>query len=100
VNYARAPFLYGCMHAQNHGGPFPASGHPAFTAVGIPASLMRFGALRCYDNVREHRLPPILRDSQAPATGGGGGARGFAQRLIDGEYTTRDITATGTKSRL
>ena len=25
--------------AMNHGGPFPATGHPGFTAVGIPASL-------------------------------------------------------------
>ncbi len=23
--------------AMNHGGPFPATGHPGFTAVGIPA---------------------------------------------------------------
>jgi 2,5-dioxopentanoate dehydrogenase len=28
--------------AMNHGGPFPATGHPGFTAVGIPASLRRF----------------------------------------------------------
>ena len=33
-----------------------------FTAVGIPASLRRFAALQCYDNVRPHRLPPQLRD--------------------------------------
>ncbi len=38
--------------AMNHGGPFPATGHPGFTAVGIPASLRRFGMLCCYDNVR------------------------------------------------
>ena len=25
--------------AMNHGGPYPATGHPGFTAVGIPASL-------------------------------------------------------------
>ena len=45
-----------------HGGPFPAGGHPGFTAVGIPASLRRFGALKCYDNVRPSRLPDSLRD--------------------------------------
>src|SRR5262249_3844030 len=39
--------------AMNHGGPFPATGHPGFTAVGIPAALRRFAALHCYDNVRE-----------------------------------------------
>ena len=48
--------------AMNHGGPFPASGHAGFTAVGIPAALRRFTALHCYDNVRPHRLPAELRD--------------------------------------
>jgi alpha-ketoglutaric semialdehyde dehydrogenase len=43
--------------AMNHGGPFPATGHPGFTAVGIPASIQRFTALHCYDNVRPGRLP-------------------------------------------
>ncbi|HUG91972.1 MAG TPA: aldehyde dehydrogenase family protein, partial [Planctomycetaceae bacterium] len=47
--------------AMNHGGPFPATGHPGFTAVGIPASLRRFAMLCCYDNVRAHRLPAALR---------------------------------------
>lgn len=47
--------------AMNHGGPFPATGHPGFTAVGIPASIRRFTALHCYDNVRPDRLPPALR---------------------------------------
>ena len=28
--------------AMNHGGPFPATGHPGFTAVGLPASIQRF----------------------------------------------------------
>lgn len=48
--------------AMNHGGPYPATGHPGFTAVGIPASLRRFAILQCYDGVRPHRLPPALRD--------------------------------------
>ncbi len=48
--------------AMNHGGPFPSTGHPGFTAVGIPRSMLRFGALHCYDAVREERLPPALRD--------------------------------------
>jgi NADP-dependent aldehyde dehydrogenase len=51
--------------AMNHGGPFPATGHPGFTAVGLPASIQRFAALHCYDNVALHRLPPALRP---PAT--------------------------------
>jgi alpha-ketoglutaric semialdehyde dehydrogenase len=48
--------------AMNHGGPYPATGHPGFTAVGIPASLRRFAMLQCFDNVRPHRLPVALRD--------------------------------------
>lgn len=47
--------------AMNHGGPYPATGHPGFTAVGIPAPLRRFAMLHCYDNVRPHRLPEALR---------------------------------------
>jgi 2,5-dioxopentanoate dehydrogenase len=47
--------------AMNHGGPFPATGHPRFTAVGLPASIERFVALHCYDNVRPNRLPPALQ---------------------------------------
>jgi NADP-dependent aldehyde dehydrogenase len=64
--------------AMNHGGPFPATGHPGFTAVGIPASLRRFAALHSYDNVRPHRLPPILRD-ESP--------NGRVWRLVDGQWT-------------
>lgn len=62
--------------AMNHGGPYPSTGHPGFTAVGIPASIHRFTALHCYDNVRSDRLPEILRDDYA----------GSAQRLIDGVW--------------
>lgn len=47
--------------AMNHGGPYPATGHPGFTAVGIPTSIPRFAALYCYDNVRPHRLPKDLQ---------------------------------------
>jgi NADP-dependent aldehyde dehydrogenase len=49
--------------SMNHGGPYPATGHPGFTAVGIPAAIHRFAMLACYDEVREHRLPEELRDT-------------------------------------
>ncbi|GAB5559609.1 MAG: aldehyde dehydrogenase family protein [Synoicihabitans sp.] len=68
--------------AMVHGGPFPAGGHPGFTAVGIPASLRRFGALKCYDNVRSHRLPASLRD-QNPT--------GQLWRYIDRTWTQSDV---------
>ena len=51
--------------AMNHGGPYPATGHPGFTAVGIPASIRRFALLQCYDAVRPDRLPDLLRDENS-----------------------------------
>ncbi|MBL8849664.1 MAG: aldehyde dehydrogenase family protein [Planctomycetaceae bacterium] len=67
--------------AMNHGGPYPATGHSGFTAVGIPASLRRFAMLQCYDGVRSARLPPLLQDQNT--TG--------AWRLIDGAWTQASI---------
>jgi len=67
--------------AMNHGGPYPATGHAGFTAVGIPGSMRRFAMLACYDNVRQARLPEILRDP-SPA--------GRPMRLIDGQWTRDD----------
>ena len=64
--------------SMNHGGPYPATGHPGFTSVGIPASLRRFAMLECYDNVREERLPAELRD-ESPFND--------LWRLIDGQWT-------------
>jgi NADP-dependent aldehyde dehydrogenase len=68
--------------AMNHGGPYPATGHPGFTAVGIPAAIHRFAMLQCFDNVRPERLPSCLR-AQNP--------NGRMWRSIDGEWTRRDI---------
>ncbi len=68
--------------AMNHGGPYPATGHPGFTAVGIPASLRRFSQLECYDNVRPDRVPAILRNQNPTAK---------TWRLIDGTWTVGDI---------
>lgn len=63
--------------AMNHGGPFPATGHPGFTAVGIPGSLRRFAMLACYDAVRSNRLPKWLQDDPGnPET----------WRLVDGNW--------------
>jgi len=49
--------------AMNHGGPYPTTSHPGFTAVGIPYAMTRFAALQCYDGVRQERLPDILKDN-------------------------------------
>jgi len=67
--------------AMNHGGPFPATGHPGFTAVGIPASVIRFGMLQSYDAVRPHRLPPELQNKNP----------GGVWRCIDGEWSQNDV---------
>jgi NADP-dependent aldehyde dehydrogenase len=69
--------------AMNHGGPYPATGHPGFTAVGIPASLRRFAILQCYDNVRPNRLPPLLADKNPT---------GKTWRYVDGSWTRENIT--------
>lgn len=68
--------------AMNHGGPYPATGHPGFTAVGIPAAMLRFGMLQCYDSVRPHRLPAALQDKNP---------NGQMWRLIDGAWTQADV---------
>ena len=44
-----------------HGGPYPATGHPGFTAVGMPTSIGRFSMARCWDGVANARLPEWLR---------------------------------------
>ncbi len=67
--------------AMNHGGPFPATGHPGFTAVGIPAALDRFAMLQCFDSIRPHRLPAELADKNPT---------GSTWRIIDGNWTQGD----------
>ena len=69
--------------AMNHGGPYPATGHPGFTSVGLPAAIRRFAALYSYDAVRPSRLPLELADRNPT---------GRLQRLIDGVWTTADIS--------
>jgi NADP-dependent aldehyde dehydrogenase len=68
--------------AMNHGGPYPATGHPGFTSVGLPASILRFTALHSYDQVREPRLPPELRDRNPDQL----------WRRIDGQWTQADVS--------
>lgn len=65
--------------ATVHGGPFPTTGHPGFTAVGLPTSIHRFAARRCYDRTPQDALPPELRDANPTGT---------MPRWINGRYTT------------
>ena len=72
--------------SMNHGGPFPATGHPGFTAVGMPAAIPRFAALYSYDNVRAERLPALLQDSSPGEN---------VWRFIDGGWTTGNAADPG-----
>lgn len=70
--------------AMNHGGPYPSTGHPGFTSVGIPAAIHRFSALQSYDGVPDALLPVELRD----------GNPGGVQRQIDGHWSGGDVGST------
>lgn len=69
--------------AQNHGGPFPSTSQPGFTAVGMPAAIRRFAALHSYDGVPDALLPVELRDANP----------GGVPRLLDGQWTVADVAA-------
>ncbi|MGO1070529.1 aldehyde dehydrogenase family protein [Lysobacter sp. CA199] len=79
----RMPTGVAVSAAMNHGGPFPSTGHPGFTSVGLPAAIRRFAALHCYDHVRDAALPAELRDRNP----------GGLARCIDGRWITDDIGA-------
>ncbi|AIF47549.1 aldehyde dehydrogenase family protein [Dyella japonica] len=77
----RMPTGVAVSPAMNHGGPYPSTGHPGFTAVGMPAAITRFTALHCYDHAPEHLLPTELRDRNP----------GGLARLVDGAWRTDDL---------
>ena len=73
------------VESMNHGGPFPATGHPGFTAVGMPTSIKRFAMLQCYDAVRPNRLPAALQNKNPTGT---------MWRRIGGTWTQADVPTT------
>jgi NADP-dependent aldehyde dehydrogenase len=77
----KAPTGVAVVSAMNHGGPYPATGHPGFTAVGMPATIARFAMLRSFDNVRPHRLPPELQPSNPLGI----------PRHVDGQWTADPV---------
>ncbi|MBO7942709.1 aldehyde dehydrogenase (NADP(+)), partial [Streptomyces sp. S9] len=79
----RMPTGVAVSAAMNHGSPYPSTGHPGFTAVGMPSAIRRFAALHCYDHVRAEALPEELRDRNP----------GGLSRWIDGRWTLDDIGA-------
>jgi NADP-dependent aldehyde dehydrogenase len=82
LNNDKMPTGVAVVASMNHGGPYPSTGHPGFTAVGFPATIRRFSMLQSFDNVREHRLPLPLRNANPT---------GKLWRLIDGEWTQRSL---------
>lgn len=78
----RMPTGVAVSPAMNHGGPYPATGHPGFTAVGFPASMVRFAALHCYDHVRPERLPAEIGDRNPT---------GAMWRFIDGQWSQKSL---------
>jgi hypothetical protein len=70
------------VSSMNHGGPYPATVHPGFAAVRLPASMFRFAALYCYDNIWPERLPIELQNKNPTRS---------MWRMIDGEWAQKDI---------
>ncbi|MEZ6093986.1 MAG: aldehyde dehydrogenase (NADP(+)) [Pirellulaceae bacterium] len=79
--FNRMPTGVAVSPAMNHGGPFPSTGHPGFTSVGMPASIRRFSMLQCFDAVSEDALPPILLNANAFN----------AWRFVDGDWSQQDV---------
>jgi NADP-dependent aldehyde dehydrogenase len=77
----KAPTGVAVAPAMNHGGPYPSTGHPGFTAVGVPASLRRFLMLQCFDNVDDRLLPPELQAANPLQL----------QRWVDGRWTDAPV---------
>ena len=61
----------------------PGMGDMSFPPLDVlPASLLRFSMLQCYDGIREHRLPAELRDKNPS---------GDLWRNIDGAWSQADV---------
>jgi NADP-dependent aldehyde dehydrogenase len=70
--------------AQNHGGPYPSTSHPGFSAVGMPGAIRRFAGLHSYDRVPDHLLPPELQDANPVGL----------WRLVNGQWSRDCVGAT------
>jgi NADP-dependent aldehyde dehydrogenase len=77
----RMPTGVAVSAAMNHGGPWPSTAHPGFTAVGMPTAIRRFAALHCYDHMADVLLPPELRDRNP----------GGVARMVDGQWRNDDV---------
>lgn len=81
--FDRMPTGVAVSAAMNHGGPYPSTSHPGFSAVGMPGAVRRFAGLHSYDQVPDHLLPVELQD--ANPTG--------VWRQVDGEWSRNRMGA-------
>jgi NADP-dependent aldehyde dehydrogenase len=79
---SKVPTGVAVVPTMHHGGPFPSTGHPAFTSVGIPESLLRFTGRQAFDHVADAHLPPELQAANPLGL----------VREVDGVPTTDAIT--------
>ncbi|MCX7555888.1 aldehyde dehydrogenase family protein [Xanthomonadaceae bacterium JHOS43] len=63
LNFNRMPTGVIVSPAMNHGGPYPSSTAPGFSAVGMPGAIRRFAQLQCYDRAPDGWLPAELTDA-------------------------------------
>lgn len=78
----KVPTGVAVVPTMHHGGPYPSTGHAAFTSVGIPESLLRFTARQAFDHVADDHLPPELQAGNPLEL----------VREVDGRPTTEPIT--------
>ncbi|MGY0634310.1 aldehyde dehydrogenase (NADP(+)) [Luteimonas sp. A478] len=81
VIFDRMPTGVAVSPAMNHGGPYPSSSHPGFSAVGLPGTIRRFAGLHSYDHTPDHLLPPELQDANPAGV----------WRLADGEWSRESL---------
>ncbi len=75
--FDRMPTGVAVSAGMNHGGPYPSTSHPGFSAVGMPGAIRRFAGLHSYDQVPDHLLPIELQDANP----------GGVWRQVDGQWT-------------
>jgi len=80
LNFNSVPTGVEVLQSSHHGGPFPATTDPRFTAVGSDA-ILRFARPICYQNCPEEMLPEELR-SDNPLQ---------IWRKVNGEWTQGSI---------
>lgn len=80
INFNMVPTGVEVCPSMVHGGPYPATTDPRFTAVGLSA-VKRWSRPVCFQNAPSHLLPAELKDKNDLKI----------WRLVNSEWTQRDI---------